>query len=64
LASTAFKDSTKQPIPTTVTFQFLGGKQKLGKKQSWVKKQVKKSDFWRFTPKPLPIPDFGVHHWK
>jgi len=28
------------------------------------KKQVEKRDFWSFTPKPLPVPDLGVRHWK
>jgi len=27
-------------------------------------KATQKSEFLGFTPKPLPITDFGVHHWK
>jgi len=32
--------------------------------QERISVKFKKSNFLGFTTKPLPIQDFGVHHWK
>ena len=59
LASSAFKDYTKSlTIVLGLGKNMLQQKSKLGQK-----KQFEKSDFLGFTPKSLPILDFGVQHW-
>jgi len=58
LASSAFKDYTKSlTIVLGLGKNMLQQKSKLGQK-----KQFEKSDFLGFTPKSLPILDFGVQH--
>jgi len=37
--------------------------EKFGAKKR-ISRKFEKSDFFVFTPKPLPIPDFRLHHWK
>ena len=67
LASSAFKDYTKSlTIVLGLRKKQCWDKQsKFGaKKQIVARKQFKKSDLLGFTPKSLPILDFGVQHWK
>jgi len=59
LASSAFKDYTKS---LTIVLG-LGKNNIAAKKKIGAKKAIWKKHFLGFTPKSLPILDFGVQHW-